>query len=428
MTNTHTQISDLRWTSREVGRFDSLQDGPTLVIIGGVHGNEPAGLYAAMRVLDALNEDQPTAMRGRVVVLAGNLQALNAPGAHTRYIDSDLNRLCTAEQLALPASTSVEHAQMHELLAAIRAEHARSSSMIVIDLHTTSAESTPVVVLQDSIRARRFVEHFPMPMYLGFEEELPGLVVDRITDELGCIACVVEGGQHEDPDAVVAHEAVIWTALDAAGILPMAAMVHQQDPRAALRASSGNGAGDVFDIRYRHAISSPDFAMAPGIQWGTPVYAGKTVVAYENGEPVVATVRGRVFLPNFQSIKRIGDDGFFIVRRIGVGWLGLSARLRRQEWLHALIGHMPGVYSMDDGSLLVDAQIAAFLKRQIFHLLGYRLIRHDDRDGGRGIGRLVRGMNAFVRAFFRGAIPGGPDRDDERFWIVQRRRLDLMDP
>ncbi|MEZ6163569.1 MAG: hypothetical protein R3B67_03955 [Phycisphaerales bacterium] len=64
-----------------------------------------------------------------------------------------------------------------------------------------------------------------------------------------------------------------------------------------------------------------------------------------------------------------GDDGFFIVRRVGEGWLGLSARLRRQHWLHWLIAHAPGVYPQPDGSLLVDADLAAVLRRRV-HLQG----------------------------------------------------------
>ncbi len=429
MSSASTQSGTSLWTSREVGRVDSLVDGATLLVIGGVHGNEPAGLIAAKRVLDAIVEDQPTAMRGRMVVLAGNLSALNSNDPDARYIDSDLNRLCTPEQLAKPSSTSVEHAEMHELLAAIRAEHARSSTMIVIDLHTTSSNSSPVVVLQDSIPARRFADHFPLPRYLGFEEELPGLVSDRVTEELGCVACVIEGGQHQDPNSILAHEAIIWTALDAAQILPIGAMVHPCDPRSVFAEASGDGKGSVFDIRHLHTITSPDFGMAPGVGWGTPVHAGKTLVALEGSEMLIAPVSGLVFLPNHQLTKRPGDDGFFIVRRVGTGWLGLSARLRRQEWLHTLIALLPGMYPMPDGKLLVDADIAAFLKRQVFHLLGYRLMRHDARDGGRGIKRIYRGIGAFARAFFHGPIKldsdSAPDLHDPRFWVVRRRKLDL---
>lgn len=424
MNNTQA-VNKASWISRVVGRVDSQREGPTLVVLAGVHGNEPGGLLAGQRVVRALSEDQPTSMRGRVVLLAGNLSALNDADEHTRYIDHDLNRLCTAEEMSKPSETSVEHAEMHELFAAIRSEHARSTDMVLIDLHTTSADAPPLAVLEDSIRARAFVQKLGLPLYLGFEEELPGLVADRVTQELGCVSCVIEGGQHNDESSIDVHEAVIWSALDALEMLPIDAIVHERNPASVIKDAVGAQSGCVFDIRHRHEITGADFQVRDAVQTGTPARAGRTLIATEHGLPVRAQVRGRVFLPNRQARRRIGDDGFFIVRRVGAGWLGLSERLRRQHWLHGVFTRLPGIYRMTDGSLMVDADIAAFCKRQIFHLLGYRLVRHDARDGGRGIARYIRGLGAFCRAFFRGPIKGGPDADDQRFWIVRRHRLDL---
>ncbi|MEX0876563.1 MAG: hypothetical protein WD114_03795, partial [Phycisphaerales bacterium] len=172
-----------------------------------------------------------------------------------------------------------------------------------------------------------------------------------------------------------------------------------------------------------HTIRTDDFIISPGITAGTRVVRGETPVAIEGGRAVTSPVRGRVFLPNMQKQKRPGDDGFFIVRRVGEGWLGLSARLRRQEWLHRMLTHLPGVYPCADGTLCVDADIAAVLKRELLHLLGYRLLRYDRRDAGHGPARVLRGLRAFAAAFFRGPIRD-PDRDDPRFWIVRRHRLD----
>ncbi len=417
-----------RWPKRELGRFASDDSaGTTLVIIGGVHGNEPAGLIAAKRVLDTLNAEQPTGFHGRLVVLAGNLPALNLDDKEARYIDFDLNRIFTDEQIAKPASTSVEHGQMHELLAALRAQRAQSQELIVMDLHTTSSDAPPVAVFEDSLPARLFARQMPMPLYLGFEEELDGLVIDRVTNELGSIAVVIEGGQHFDPQSIVVHEAAIWAGLHAAGILRVDALPHPRRPGDILRQAVGDQAYKVFDIRYRKPIEHEDFAMCPGIEAGMRIRQGVTPIAVEDGQTITSPVRGRVFLPNMQTRKRIGDDGFFIVRHIGEGWIGFSARVRRQEWIHWLIARMPGVYVMDDGSLYVDADLAAVLKRQVFHLFGYRLVRHDEKDGGHGVMRAWHGISAFCKALFRGRIPGGPDRDDLRFWIVRRHCLDHVD-
>lgn len=416
--------------AREIGRYESLHSermstGVTLVVIGGVHGNEPTGIIAAQRVLDTLNAEHPSAFNGRLIAMRGNIAALTHRDRESRYITHDLNRLFTDEQIALPASTSPEHEQMQELLAALRAIRAQSERMVVIDLHTTSADMPPVVVLEDSIPARRLARRMPLPIYLGFEEELSGLLMDRVTHEMGAISMVVEGGQHKDENAVGVHEAVIWTMLDATGILPIDALRHELDPLRTLRRAAGDEQGQVYDIRYRYAITHPSFAIREGIRSGMKVKRDVTIVATENDRAITSPMRGRVFMPNEQRRKHPGDDGFFIVRRVGEGWLGLSARLRRQRWLHALIAHMPGVYPRDDGTLYVDADLAAVLRRQILHLLGYRLVRHDERSSGHGLFRVLNGIIAFSRALLRGPIKGGPNPGDTRFWVVRRHRLDL---
>lgn len=419
-----------RHHAREIGRYESLHSertstGVTLVVVGGVHGNEPTGILAAQRVLDTLNDEHPSAFNGRLIALRGNIAALTHRDPETRYIRHDLNRLFTDEQIALPASTSPEHAEMQELLATLRAIRAQSEQMIVIDLHTTSADMPPVVVLEDSIPARRLARRMPLPIYLGFEEELSGLLMDRVTSELGAVSMVVEGGQHKDDNAVNVHEAVIWTMLDATGILALEALPHERDPIRTLRAAAGIEQDQIYDIRYRYAIHHPSFAIRDGIRSGQKIKRDVTIIATENDRAITSPMRGRVFMPNEQRHKRKGDDGFFIVRQVGEGWLGLSARLRRQRWLHGLITHMPGVYPRDNGTLYVDADLAAVLRRQILHLLGYRLVRHDERSSGHGLFRVLNGIIAFSRAFLRGPIKGGPNPGDPRFWVVRRHTLDL---
>lgn len=415
---------------RELGRYGDRLSGPTLVVIGGVHGNEPAGLVAGQRVLDQLSHSAPVDFQGRLIVLAGNLAALNDDDPDSRYIDHDLNRLCLDTHFEEPASTSAEHAQMQELfttLEAIRESCAESGQqMIVLDLHTTSSDSRPVVVFEDSLMARAHAMRMPCPKYLGIEEEIDGLVIDAVTNRLGCVSYLVEGGQHEDPRSVDVHEAAIWIALDSAAILSVGQC--PGDPLGVIRRAAQDRAGVVYDVRHREPIIDESFTICDDIFNGTQVAAENTVLAIQNAQPVRSPIHGLVFLPNMQTHKRVGDDGFFIVRRISPGWVNLSARLRNQQWVHRLILMMPGVYAGDGATLLVDADLACVLRRQVFHLLGYRLVRHDGRDGGSGIFRIFNGIGAFFKAIVRGPIKGqygkGPDGSDPRFWIVSRRRLD----
>ena len=413
-------------------RAVGARGAPTLVVIGGVHGNEPAGIHAARRVLARLGLLGPGAMRGSLVALAGDIAAINHHDPDTRYIDHDLNRLCRPEYFAEPPETSAEHAQMHELFGALGVEHERARTrgdrMIVVDLHTTSAPSRPFVTMEDSLPARAVVRHLPLPRYLGMEEELGGLVFDAATQRFGCVSFLIEGGQHDDPVSVDMHEAAIWTLLRGLGMVERDASRGAPlggEPEAWLRRAAGPTASCAYDLRHREPITHPDFTIVDGIVTGASARAGRTRIAIQNGRTLVAPLDGEIFLPNMQPYKRPGDDGYFIVRRVGAGWINLSARLRTKRTLHAIIERLPGVHAHDSGVLLVDADLAAVLKRQIFHLLGYRLVRHDDRIGASGAARLRRGLAAFARAIERGPRRAPLDPDDPAFWVVRRRRLDL---
>ncbi len=418
---------------REIGRVGDEQGGATLVVVGGVHGNEPAGLIAAIRVLDRLKSVEPRLIRGRFVALAGNLEALNHDDPDVRYIDHDLNRLCKRERFVEPASTSVEHREMFELFDSIEEINNTSASMVVLDLHTTSGPSRPVVAFADSLPARAHAMRLPIPKYLGIEEEIQGLVIDAVSERFACVSYLIEGGQHNDPVSVDVHEAAIWMALDSAGIVSLGDVeierfIGDDGPAGYLAKASKDRGHIIYDVRHRSPILHEDYDICDGITTGTEVLAGVTVLAMQDGKEVFSPIHGLVFLPNMQKHKRVGDDGFFIVRRVGSGWVRLSAVFRSKGWVHWLVRLMPGVYPKDDGVLLVDGDLACVLRRQVFHLLGYRLLRHDGRDGGTGFLRIINGAKAFFGALCRGPIRGGdgkgPGQEDDRFWIVQRRLLD----
>ena len=81
--------------THEIASIRGSLPGPTLIILGGVHGNEPAGVLAADRVWLRMQKRR-AALRGEVVLLRGNTRALEQ---RVRYINADLNRQWTAENV-----------------------------------------------------------------------------------------------------------------------------------------------------------------------------------------------------------------------------------------------------------------------------------------------------------------------------------------
>jgi len=206
--------ADTSETQRVLGVVKGDRPGPTLIGIGGLHGNEPAGLDALRLVLGSLRE-QPGAFRGELVALAGNLPAL-AEGR--RFLDIDLNRMWGGDQNQVPPDAT-EVGEQGELRQAILDAATRARGEVyVLDLHTTSGEGGAFTVIGDTLRNRRFARAIPVPLVLGLEELVDGTLLEFL-DERGFIAAVFETGQHQEELSASRGEAGLWLALEAAGMV-----------------------------------------------------------------------------------------------------------------------------------------------------------------------------------------------------------------
>lgn len=349
---------------RCLGRYATGRPGPRVVVCGGLHGNEPAGVLAARRVLDRLQRERP-ALRGELLGLAGNLAAL---AAGRRYLSVDLNRVWRPHHLEAARNGGPRNPEEEELGALIAAFDAMEGPLTVLDLHTTSGESPPFTIMSDTLRNRRVAFALPPTVILGLEETVDGTLLEYLT-ERGHAAVVVEAGQHEAPASVDIHEAVIWMGLAATGALAPREVPDYAAHRARLREASRD-MPRVVELRHRHPVAADDgFRMEPGFRGLQRVARGDLLGRDRRGE-IRAPQRGRIVLPLYQEL---GDDGFFLVRRVSRVWLGLSALLR---WLRLgrILWWLPGVERHPDqpNALRVDPRVARWLVIEIFHLLGFR--------------------------------------------------------
>lgn len=361
---------------REIGRRIDRAEGPRLVCVAGLHGNEPAGVAALERVFSALEADgEPLA--GGLIGLAGNLAALEAG---RRFLDRDLNRMWkerTLAEIRAGARRSREDAELAALDAALAGElgAANGHRVFLLDLHTTSGDGPAFAVLDDSLPNRRFALHFPVPLVLGLEEELVGTLVFDLSAR-GVTSLAFEGGRHDDSAAVERCEAAVWIALDAAGLLPRGLRARAEAARRRLRSNRGE-TPQLVEVLYRHRISEEDgFRMRPGFASFDPIERGQTLAA-DRGGLVASPLAGRLLMPLYQPQ---GDDGFFIARPVARFWFELSATLRRLR-VDRLLRFLPGVapHPTVADTYVVHRRVARFLVRQIFHLLGFRRLEAGPR-------------------------------------------------
>jgi len=359
---------------RIVSDLRSEVSGPTLIVMAGIHGNEPAGVRAAQRVLNRFDETGPL-RRGQFAVLAGNLPALKLD---TRFIDLDLNRQWHPSRLAwlraggMRDGGAIEDGEQLELLGALRDVISRAEGEVYfLDLHTCSADGAPFLTVGDTLRNRKFARQFPLPLILGLEEQVDGALLEYLNNFV-FVTMGAEGGQHRSESAVDCLEALLWLALLAIGLVDEVAVPDLKRQRQTLIDAS-RGIPRMVEVRRRHAITpAAKFRMEPGYRNFQPIREGEMLARDETG-PIYATEDGLILLPLYQGK---GEDGFFIAREVRPFWLRLSAALRRAR-LGRLISLLPGVRRHPTRSevLVVNTRIARFYPLDIFHLFGFRKLR-----------------------------------------------------
>jgi succinylglutamate desuccinylase len=339
-----------------------------LVVVGSMHGNEPAGAEALEAVVRRITRES-LLERGDFLAVVGNVEALDL-GA--RYIDEDLNRHWSREALdRLRAAESLdrsEERERKELFEEVgKGFAAARGEIVLLDLHTTSGEGRPFAVFADTLRSRHFARRFPMPAILGLEENLEGTLADYVA-LLGHVAVAFEGGQHRDPASVLNLAAVVWIALaELAMVDSGTAGIEVELER--LRRST-EGVPPILEVTYRHAIVPQDgFQMRPGFRSFERVVSGQ-VIADDAAGRVAVPSDGFLLMPLYQ---KLGNDGFFVAQRVWGFWLALSEVLRYLR--AARIAHwLPGVSRLEGEphALAVNRRVARWSSLPILHLLGFR--------------------------------------------------------
>jgi len=364
----------LRECKRILGTIDNGLEGPTILVTAGIHGNEPAGIVAAERVVSRLARERPET-HGRFVCLAGNLGALRDG---TRFVDLDLNRQWTPEKVsaledrATADGQPAEHGEQRALIELIGAEvRAARGPVFFIDMHTSSAEGPPFMTVGDTLLNRAFSAEFPLPVILGLEEQVDGSLLEFLNN-YGLVTLGIEGGQHDSNRSADRLEAVLLLALVATGVLSASAIPDLARHRSLL-AEESKGIPRVIQLRHRHAVAPADrFRMEPGFVNFMPVREGQLLAQDAHGD-VMCPEDGLILLPLYQGQ---GDDGFFVSRSVPPLWLMASGILRRLR-VGRLIRLLPGVrrHAGRPGVLSVNTRVARIYPLGVFHLFGFRKLR-----------------------------------------------------
>ncbi len=352
--------------NRIIGKIEGDKTKPTIVFFGGIHGNETSGIFALQEVfktIESLN------IEGNIYGLSGNLKALEL---NKRFIDEDLNRIWTHTKLNLikeKGNLNTEEQEQAELFEILKEILIRNSGpFYFIDFHTTSSRTLPFITINDALINRKFSKQFPVPIVLGIEEYLNGPLLSYI-NELGYVSLGFESGQHDEENAITNHISFAYLAFAFTKILCEKDIPDLNKHYNSLKRASENET-EISEVVHLHKIQKNEtFKMLNGFKSFQNIKKG-TKLAISNNQEIVSEHNATLFMPLYQEV---GDDGFFIIRKIRPFFLGLSAVLRRFEADNLLV-LLPGITWEDKRKhvLQVNLKVAKFLAKPIFHLLGYR--------------------------------------------------------
>jgi succinylglutamate desuccinylase len=306
---------------RIIGQYTGEEKGPLLIVLGGMHGNEPAGVKAIDLMFKMLDIEPITnpefKFHGRILGIRGNLRAMKKK---KRFIVKDLNRQWTPENIERIKTAPIEDLdsedlEMKEILEVI--EHQVSTykpdKMVLLDLHTTTAFGGIFTICTDDTESIRIAIELHAPVIKGMLKGIEGTTLHYFNSdnfEPETVAVCFESGQHIEDLSVNRAIAALTNCMRTIGCIEAEYVENRHDT---LLIEYSKGLPLIAQlITVKRVSPEDDFKMMPNFNNFQKVKKGELLAKDKNGE-IYAPEDGLILMPLYQ---KLGDDGFFLIKTI----------------------------------------------------------------------------------------------------------------
>ena len=288
----------------------ALAPGPSLVVLGAVHGNEVCGAHAIVRAIDDLTHGRLRLLRGRLtlVPVANPLAFAQA----TREGQRNLNRRFLPQPDPQDYEDRITHQlapllAQHEVLLDLHSFHTPGDPFAMVGPRNNSGAREPFaraaeeMALARALGAQQVVEGW-LEVYdraAGLRGELPddeGIGTNEYMRSQGGYSVTIECGQHEDPEAIDVATRAIHGALAHLELVHVLAPPRFAGPAARLK-----------DVVLRE---SPADRLAQDWHSFDAVQAGDVIAHRADGTPVAAPYDGCVLFPHPEA--EVGQELFYL--------------------------------------------------------------------------------------------------------------------
>ena len=306
---------------RYIGSYEGNEKGPLLIVFGAMHGNEPAGVKALDLMFKMLEVEPITNpdfhFCGRLVGLVGNIRAREKG---VRYINRDLNRQWTSENIARIRNAKEENLdeedlEIKELLEVVHHEikSYQPEKLFFLDLHTTTAFGGIFSIPQETTESVRIAVELHAPVIRGLLKGIKGTTLHYFNNdnfEPDTVAVTFESGQHDEQLSVNRAIAALTNCMRTVGCVTESHVENRHD---SILIEYSKGLPKIAELVTTHPISPEDnFVMAPNYKNFQPVKKGEILAKDKNGD-VVALEDSLILMPLYQ---KQGNDGFFLIKTL----------------------------------------------------------------------------------------------------------------
>ncbi|NNC95081.1 MAG: hypothetical protein HKN92_05920 [Chitinophagales bacterium] len=299
---------------RIIGEFQN-SNGPVLFCVAGIHGNEVAGikaLYAIFEIIDKLGIE----VKGTFIGVSGNLAALKVG---KRFIHVDMNRQWDKDVIEKILTQSESEAlneekEMKELLTLILKYSKRNpNEFLFLDLHTTSAFGGVFGIINNVRKSLQYATVLNVPVLTDLHDVLHGTSLNYF-EEKGIPAMGFEAGQHYAPASVDNMISAVFMMLVGMNMVK-SKEIPDYNYYVKHLYQYGIGLPRLVRFLYRQEVESDDqFKMLPGFENFQFVTEGQHIANNKYGR-ILSPASGMILMPLYQ---KLGNDGFFIVKKIGI--------------------------------------------------------------------------------------------------------------
>ncbi len=264
---------------------DSGTAGPTVVILGGVHGNETCGVEA-LPVLSKVS-----LQKGKLILLYGNPLAIEQ---NVRFVEYNLNRLfCVDDDVPDGAKQSYEYQRSRQLLPYL------DQADYCLDLHASfTPDSEPFIICESN--AQDFIKYLPQNrVCYGFTRLEPG-GSDGYMNNVGKIGVCVECGYLQD------HASALAAVHSGRSFLQSLGMIAGD----ALRVNSAQQYLEAYELYY---TKTDCFRLTRSYQ-DFEVLKVDEIIGFDGHEAVISSVEQMILFARDRST--VGAEAFLLVKRL----------------------------------------------------------------------------------------------------------------